>query len=67
MNTFATLLLAFPFYLAVKGRLATYVALAKPDASSGAASQAAATAPTASGMNMNGGSGKTRNSRRARF
>lgn len=38
MNTFATLLLAFPFYLAIKGKLAGYVALAKPGASSGAAS-----------------------------
>ena len=30
MNTFAVVLLAFPFYLAVKGRLAGYIALAKP-------------------------------------
>lgn len=37
MNTFATLLLAFPFYLAIKGRLTDYIALAKPDASSNAA------------------------------
>jgi hypothetical protein len=30
MNAFAALLLGFPFYLAVKGRLSGYVALAKP-------------------------------------
>jgi hypothetical protein len=30
LNTFAALLLAFPFYLAIKGRLASYIALAKP-------------------------------------
>jgi hypothetical protein len=29
MNTFATLLLAFPFYLAVNGRLTAYTALVK--------------------------------------
>ena len=29
MNTFATLLLAFPFYLAVNGRLVTYLNLVK--------------------------------------
>lgn len=44
MNTFAVLLLAFPFYLATKGRLSAYIALAKPDASSNGASQAATTA-----------------------
>lgn len=42
MNTFATLLLAYPFYLAVKGRLADYVALAKPG-SAATASTAATT------------------------
>jgi hypothetical protein len=30
LNTFAALLLAFPFYLAIKGKLASYIALAKP-------------------------------------
>lgn len=30
MNAFAALFLAFPFYLAVKGRLAAVVAFAKP-------------------------------------
>lgn len=30
MSTFSLLLLAWPFYLAVHGRLADYVALAKP-------------------------------------
>lgn len=55
MNTFATLLLAFPFYLAIKGKLATYIALAKPDASSAVAStQNAAATPTANGMGMTG-------------
>ena len=53
MNTFAVILLAFPFYLAVKGRLAGYIALAKPTAAapSPAPSVAAATpapAPAAS-------------------
>lgn len=53
MNTFATLLLAFPFYLAIKGKLAPYIALAKPDASSSAAnSQASAATPTANGLGM---------------
>ncbi len=54
MNTFATLLLAFPFYLAIKGKLASYVALAKPDASSGAASSqvSASNTPSASGLTM---------------
>lgn len=52
MNTFATLLLAFPFYLAMKGKLSTYIALAKPD-SGAASSQTAANTPSASGMNMN--------------
>lgn len=35
MNTFAFLLLAFPFYLTVNGKLATYIALAKPSANAG--------------------------------
>lgn len=30
MNTFAAILLAWPFYLAIKGKLVTYVAFAKP-------------------------------------
>lgn len=30
MNTFAVLLLAFPFYLAVNGRLVAYINLVKP-------------------------------------
>ena len=30
MNTFAAILLAWPFYLAIKGKLSTYVAFAKP-------------------------------------
>lgn len=46
MNTFATLLLAFPFYLAVKGRLADYIALARPDASSSAANSQASNSST---------------------
>jgi hypothetical protein len=53
VNTFATLLLAFPFYLAIKGKLSTYIALAKPDASSSAATASTATSsPTANGMTM---------------
>jgi hypothetical protein len=49
MNTFATLLLAFPFYLAVKGKLAGYVGLAKTSAgSSVATSQASSTGATVS-------------------
>lgn len=36
MNTFAVVLLAFPFYLAIKGRLAYYVTLAKPSNASAA-------------------------------
>lgn len=43
MNTFAVLLLAFPFYLAVNGKLADYIALAKPDASSNSGAPAATT------------------------
>jgi hypothetical protein len=45
MNTFAVVLLAFPFYLAVKGRLAAYVNLAKP------ASGSTTTAPAATSAN----------------
>jgi hypothetical protein len=41
MNTFATLLLAFPFYLAIKGKLAGYVGLAKTSASSSVATSQA--------------------------
>lgn len=53
MNTFATLLLAYPFYLMVKGKLPGYIALAKPDAGSSAAnSQAAVSTPSASPMTM---------------
>jgi hypothetical protein len=56
MNTFATLLLAFPFYLAIKGKLANYISLAKPDASSSAASSQSSTnaLPTLSGVNTSG-------------
>ena len=32
MNAFAALLLGFPFYLAIKGELSGYIALAKPSA-----------------------------------
>jgi hypothetical protein len=50
MNTFAALLLAFPFYLAVNGKLADYVALAKPSATKSAAgTNDAVTAQQASG------------------
>jgi hypothetical protein len=35
VNTFALLLLAFPFYLAVNGRLVTYTALATTAAAGG--------------------------------
>lgn len=44
MNTFAVLLLAFPFYLAVNGRLVAYTSLVNktqtPGVSSAAATQA---------------------------
>ena len=43
-NTFAALLLAFPFYLAQKGRLATYVNLAKPGANTANVSNTGAAA-----------------------
>lgn len=33
LNTFAAVMLAFPFYLAQKGKLTTYVNLAKPSTS----------------------------------
>lgn len=57
MNTFATLLLAFPFYLAIKGKLTGYVALAKPDASSGAAtSQNTSTGAPSSSASSNSAS-----------
>lgn len=49
MNTFAALLLAYPFYLAIHGRLSAYVALAKADASSTQGNPTAnATAPSSS-------------------
>lgn len=48
MNTFAALLLAFPFYLATKGRLASYIALAKPDATSNSSAQASTGSAAAS-------------------
>lgn len=55
MNTFATLLLAFPFYLAIKGKLSSYIALAKPDASSSVAdSQPSVSAPAANALSMTG-------------
>jgi hypothetical protein len=51
VNTFATLLLAFPFYLAIKGKLATYITLAKPASGSAANAQAStASAPTANAL-----------------
>lgn len=36
MNAFALLLLAFPFYLATKGRLVTYIQLASTQSSAAA-------------------------------
>jgi hypothetical protein len=36
MNTFATLLLAFPFYLAISGRLTAYTALVNASATAAA-------------------------------
>lgn len=48
MNTFAVILLAFPLYLAVKGRLAAYVELAKPGASGSSTAGAGTTAAGAS-------------------
>lgn len=50
LNTFAVVLLAFPFYLAQKGRLVGYIDLAKPGktaAASTAAPVADATTPEA--------------------
>jgi hypothetical protein len=47
LNTFAVILLAFPFYLAQKGRLAAYVNLAKPSAKSTASTPAPTTSPPA--------------------
>lgn len=54
MNTFAVVLLAFPFYLAQKGRLAAYVELAKPSnaqASDGSVAQSSGT-PAQSNSNF---------------
>jgi hypothetical protein len=45
MNTFAVVLLAFPFYLATKGKLAQYVALAKATPGTPAAGVTASTPP----------------------
>lgn len=44
INTFAVILLAFPFYLAQKGRLAAYINLAKPSQGSASANVATTTA-----------------------
>ena len=44
LNTFAVVLLAFPFYLAQKGRLANYINLAKPTAGNVPPSKTAANA-----------------------
>ena len=41
MKAFSALLLAFPFYLAMHGRLAAYIALAKPNGGNAVASGAA--------------------------
>jgi len=60
LNTFVVVLLAFPFYLAQKGRLSAYVDLAKPakasaTASASAPSTSAATSPaSASGATSQG-------------
>jgi uncharacterized membrane protein len=44
LNTFVVILLAFPFYLAQKGRLAAFVDLAKPSNAATPAQTSAATA-----------------------
>jgi hypothetical protein len=46
MNTFAVLLLAYPFYLAVNGRLIAYTNLVKSQSSTGAAASPAPTSVT---------------------
>jgi len=58
INTFAVVLLAFPFYLAQKGRLVGYIDLAKPGAENTATVTPAATAAGASSApSENQGSG----------
>jgi hypothetical protein len=42
MSAFSALLLAWPFYLAVNGRLAAYINLAKPAGGNGSAAVSAA-------------------------
>lgn len=46
INTFAVILLAFPFYLAQKGRLASYINLAKPSQGTSNANVATTTTVT---------------------
>lgn len=46
LNTFAAVLLAFPFYLAQKGRLTAYAALAKPSAAGTSTATASTAAPS---------------------
>ncbi len=46
MNAFAALLLSFPFYLATKGRLHTYVDLAKPGSPSAANAPSDSSSPS---------------------
>ena len=48
LNTFAVILLAFPFYLAVKGRLAAYINLAKPGTATASATPSPSLAPASS-------------------
>ena len=50
MNTFAVILLAFPFFLATKGKLVAYVALAKKGGGQVAATGSPASAASASGF-----------------
>lgn len=45
MNAFTLILLGWPFYLMVNGKLTTYVSIAKPSAT---ATQAGASAPASS-------------------
>lgn len=53
MNAFSSLMLAFPLYLAVKGKLAVYIRLASK------ASQAAETSSTADSSAVDLGTGNT--------
>lgn len=59
LNTFAAVLLAFPFYLAQKGRLTTYVALAKPSTTAAPAATASTSAPSTSAVNPTTGATST--------